>query len=49
MNQYIFIKGRSLLEVQEIGTQGRIVGLNGFIDFIDLLYMLQANGYKLSN
>jgi len=47
MNNYIYQKGNHLVEVQEIGDDARIVGLRGFIDMIDLMYILLSNGYAI--
>jgi hypothetical protein len=47
MNKYIYQKGLSIVQVVEIDNQGMIQGLRGLIDMIDLMNLLQANGYKL--
>jgi len=47
MNKYIYQKGSSLLEVLEIDNQGMIQGLRGLIDMIELMRLLQLNGYRL--
>jgi hypothetical protein len=47
MNKYIYKKNRSIIEVVEIDNKGLIQGLKGLIDIIDLMNLLQSNGYKL--
>ena len=47
MNRYIYQKGLSVVQVVEIDNQGMIQGLKGLIDMIDLMKLLQTNGYKL--
>lgn len=47
MQEYIYQKGLSILQVVEIQDKGLIKGLSGLIDMIDLMTLLQRNGYKL--
>jgi len=47
MNKYIYQKGTSIIQVNEINDMGMIQGMRGLIDIIDLMRLLQSNGYRL--
>ena len=47
MNKYIYQKGLSIVQVIEVEDKGMIQGIKGLIDIIDLMKLLQLNGYRL--
>jgi len=48
MNIQVYTNGNHYLKVVEVDDQARIEGLRGWIDSIELMSLLVANGYKLA-
>jgi len=46
-NIYIYSKGSHFVKVLEIDNQARLEGLKGWLDSIELMTLLQGNGYNL--
>jgi hypothetical protein len=47
-NKYIYAKGQHFVKVLEVDDKACIEGLGGWLDSIELAYMLVGNGYQLA-